>query len=146
MNTIRQITAEETYIVRQEVLRKGQPPESCRFDGDELPTTVHLGLFDNGMLAGIVTVLDHGNPVFGTGKAFQLRGMAVRTTHQMKGFGAALLSGAEAFVKTEGGTVVWFNARTTAVGFYEKAGYQKNGPAFEIGNVGPHYMMFKAIL
>ncbi|AWI24677.1 GNAT family N-acetyltransferase [Flavobacterium pallidum] len=146
MNTITQITAEETYPVRHEVLRKGKPLESCRFDGDELETTVHFGLYENLELAGVVTVLENGNPVFEAERQFQVRGMAVLEQHQKKGFGDNLLTAAEDYIKGKHGRLIWFNARIGAAGFYEKAGYKKNGPAFEIPNVGPHYVMHKEVL
>jgi hypothetical protein len=34
---ISQIHAVDTYRVRQAVLRKGMPEETCRFEGDNLP-------------------------------------------------------------------------------------------------------------
>ncbi|OYU80480.1 MAG: GNAT family N-acetyltransferase [Flavobacterium sp. BFFFF1] len=143
MIEIRQITALETHPIRQEVLRKGKPPESCQFDGDDFPTTVHLGLYHNQELAGIVTLLENSHPDFFTAKQFQLRGMAVLEQCQNGGFGALLLKAAEDFAWGQDANRIWFNARVTAVGFYEKAGYKKNGPPFEIENVGPHYLMYK---
>jgi len=47
MIQIKEIPSKETYIVRQPVLRKGKPIESCIFEGDDLETTYHFGLFDN---------------------------------------------------------------------------------------------------
>ncbi|WP_227871652.1 hypothetical protein [Flavobacterium kingsejongi] len=41
--TIKKITSEATYAVRQPVLRAGMPLESCIFDGDDLNTTEHFG-------------------------------------------------------------------------------------------------------
>jgi GNAT superfamily N-acetyltransferase len=146
MKTIRQITAIETYPVRHEVLRKGKPLESCSFDGDELQTTVHFGLYENGVLAGVVTVLESQHAIFDAAKQYQIRGMAVLEQHQKKGFGEELLLAAEAYIKSNKAELIWFNARVGAAGFYEKAGYKKNGPAFEIENVGPHYIMYKEVL
>jgi hypothetical protein len=36
---------------------------------------------------------------------------------------------------------VWCNARTPAVGFYEKLGFSTIGEEFELPPIGPHYLM-----
>ncbi len=146
MKIIRTITALETYPVRHEVLRKGRALESCHFDGDDLLTTVHFGLYENEELAAILTILESRNPAFKSDLQFQLRGMAVRESHQKKGYGEELLRTTEEYLKNQHGKLIWFNARVSAVGFYEKCGYKKSGPLFEIENVGPHYLMYKEIL
>ncbi len=71
--------------------------------------------------------------------------MAVLATHQKKGFGEALVQTAEEFCKKQTATLIWFNARSTAVGFYQKMGYEKSGSEFEIHDVGPHFLMFKTL-
>jgi hypothetical protein len=38
---------------------------------------------------------------------------------------------------------MWFNARETAIGFYEKSKYQKVGDGFKIADIGIHYVLFK---
>ena len=43
MPVVKKITALETYTVRQEVLRKGKPIETCHFIGDDATTTTHFG-------------------------------------------------------------------------------------------------------
>lgn len=45
MPNIKKITDLETYSVRHVVLRKGKPIETCRFEGDDLPSTSHFGYF-----------------------------------------------------------------------------------------------------
>lgn len=56
MAIIKKIATTETYPVRLPVLRKGKPVESCRFDGDDLKTTLHFGLFLDQELVGIVSL------------------------------------------------------------------------------------------
>lgn len=143
MQKISEITALETYAVRHAVLRKGKPIESCRFEGDDLATTKHFGLFENEELAGIVSVFESKSEIFDAEKQFQLRGMAVLDLHQKKGFGEKLLQAAENYIARESGELIWFNAREIAVGFYERNGYKKAGNLFEIPGVGPHFVMCK---
>ena len=42
MEIIKNISANETFLVRHPVLRAGKPIENCKFDGDELETTQHF--------------------------------------------------------------------------------------------------------
>jgi ribosomal protein S18 acetylase RimI-like enzyme len=145
MNIIKEIPSKETYIVRQPVLRKGKPIESCIFEGDDLETTHHFGLYNNQDLTGIISLFDKINPIFAEKSQAQIRGMAVLETHQKKGFGEALVMHCETYCNENKVDLIWFNARTAAVGFYRKMGYQPLGEPFDIKDVGEHYLMFKKL-
>ena len=142
---ITQISAAETYAVRQPVLRSGKSVESCAFPGDLLPTTRHFGLWADNTLSAVVTVLQNNLPAFVDSAQFQIRGMAVLHGCQKHGFGTELLEFTENYIKTKGGNLVWFNARIAALGFYTKSGYLIYGDAFEIAEIGTHYRMFKKL-
>lgn len=143
MNIIKEILSNETYSVRQPVLRKGKPIETCVFEGDDLETTHHFGLFNDENLTGIISLYDKINPIFAEQNQAQIRGMAVLETHQKKGFGEALVKHCETYCKANKADLIWFNARTAAVGFYKKMDYQPLGEPFEIKDVGEHYLMYK---
>ncbi|MDH4403131.1 MAG: GNAT family N-acetyltransferase [Flavobacterium sp.] len=145
MIEIKKITAFETIIVRHPVLRPGRPIESCHFDGDDMPTTSHFGLFLENQLAGVISAFKAQNKLFSEENQYQIRGMAVLSEFQKKGFGEQLLQYCENEIRLKSGNLIWFNARETALGFYEKSGYEILGDQFEIPNVGPHYILFKAI-
>ena len=144
-HSIQEITATRTYPVRQLVLRAGKPIESCHFVGDELPSTHHFGYFTANQLLGVISLFEAENVTFSEQKSFQIRGMAVLESHQKKGIGEALVREAETFCKKQKTTLIWFNARTSAVGFYKKMGYEIVGSEFEIKEVGPHFLMYKKI-
>lgn len=141
---LKEITITEAFSVRHPVLREGKPLESCHFEGDDLATTKHFGYFNNNNLIGIISVFKKDN-VFFEQSQFQIRGMAVLTTHQKKGIGAALVRLAEQYIESQKGRLIWMNARIIAVEFYEKSGYQIIGNSFEIPEIGTHYVMFKNI-
>ena len=145
MIQIKEIPSKETYIVRQPVLRKGKPIESCIFEGDDLETTHHFGLFENNNLTGIISLFDQCNIIFADNNQAQIRGMAVLETHQKKGFGEALVKYCEAYCTENNVDLIWFNARTAAVGFYKKMNYQTIGEPFDIKDVGEHSLMFKKL-
>jgi len=143
MAIIKKIATTETYPVRLPVLRKGKPVESRRFDGDDLETTLHFGLFLDQELVGIVSLFQKKALFSWKKKQFQIRGMAVLDNHRKKDFGKALIIQCEEECKNQGADLIWFNARMEACGFYEKMGYQKTGTAFAIPDVGEHIIMFK---
>lgn len=145
MKIIKEITALETFPVRHPVLRKGKPLESCHFDGDNLETTRHFGLFTADDLIGIISVFENGSNFFQEKNQFQIRGMAILEGHQKKGHGEDLIRHAEKYIRARKGNLIWFNARIVAAGFYEKLGYAISGNPFEIADVGTHYVMFKKL-
>lgn len=145
MEIIKKINSSETYSVRQPVLRAGKSIESCRFDGDDLPSTQHFGLYYSNKLVGVVSVFSKINPIFNSPNQFQIRGMAILSEFQKSGFGEKLLKQCETYIKSQKGTLIWFNARITAVSFYEKSHYKKIGDSFSIPEIGPHYLMKKEI-
>jgi ribosomal protein S18 acetylase RimI-like enzyme len=145
MITIRNITANETYPVRHSVLRKGQPITSCCFEGDELNTTKHYGLFENDALQGIISLYKNANRQFEATKQIQIRGMAVLEHNQGKGFGKELVQYCENLLTESDCQLIWFNARENAIGFYQKLGYNIQGEAFDIEGIGKHYVMLKKL-
>lgn len=142
---IKKISFNKTFVVRHPVLRANRPVEECYFEGDELPSTAHFGLFDQEKLIGVVSVFEKNHPNFNEEKMYQIRGMALLKEYQNKDLGTLLIHEVENFVKELKGVIIWFNAREKAVNFYKKNNYQVMGSIFDIPNVGPHYLMFKNI-
>ncbi|WP_163398236.1 GNAT family N-acetyltransferase [Flavobacterium fluviatile] len=145
MTLIKEISAKETFIVRHPVLRKGKPVETCVFEGDDLETTHHFGLFDNSDLIGIISLFIKTNPIFAQNLQAQIRGMAILESHQKKGFGEALVKYCEEYCLANQFELIWFNARVSAVGFYKKTGYETIGDSFNIPEIGEHYLMYKKL-
>ena len=146
MHYIKEIAATETHLIRHAVLRIDKPLETCRFEGDVLESTKHFGLFAEGQRRGIVSLYETNSPLFETNNQFQLRGMAVLHEYHKLGYGKCLLRHCEEFIESKGGALIWFNARIIAVGFYVKMGYEIFGDAFEVSDVGQHYVMHKTII
>lgn len=145
MKEIKKISSRDTFLVRQPILREGKPIESCQFDGDDLKTTTHFGLFIDKNIIGVLSVFKNNNVIFNTENQFQIRGMAILKKFQRKGFGDELVKHSEEHVKSQFGKLIWFNARESAVPFYEKLGYIKIGEPFSIADIGIHYIMIKEI-
>ena len=143
--SIKIIDSKETYSVRHPILRKGKPLESCIFDGDDLETTFHLGLFSEEKLIGICTFLKKKYNVLSETHQYQLRGMAILNDFQGKGFGHIILKYGESLLKNKKAKIVWCNAREVAVNFYKKSNYKIIGESFDVKGIGLHYTMFKQL-
>ncbi|MFC7774332.1 GNAT family N-acetyltransferase [Flavobacterium sp. GCM10027622] len=139
------IPSELTYIVRQPVLRPGKPIESCHFEGDDLHTTIHFGLYKDSVLVGVVSVFEAKNNHFESETQYQVRGMAILDSEQQKGYGNFLMAEVEKLAKNNKVKIIWFNARESAVNFYKKLDYQIFGTAFDVVGIGTHYIMWKQI-
>jgi GNAT superfamily N-acetyltransferase len=143
---IRPITAEETIPLRHAILRAGLPRETAIFPGDEAVSSRHFGAFAEGQFMGVATI--HFVPLLDQpdfDSAYQLRGMA--TTEDMRGQGAgrALVEACVEAARRAGAQWIWCNARTPAVGFYAKYGFQTAGGIFDIPTAGPHVRMLRAL-
>lgn len=141
---IREISAEETYKVRQQVLRPGKPIRDCFFEGDLEAEAFHLGYFIGEQLAGVATYVPRKNDFFDTPFQYQLRGMAVLPEFRKMQIGEKLLFKGEEILKNKDREILlWFNAREVAVDFYKKYGYRTIGNSFMIPNVCMHIVMYK---
>ena len=140
---VKKIPFNKTFAVRHPVLRAGMPVETCYFEGDELPTTTHFGLFLEEKLLGVLSVFKNECPIIESKKAYQYRGMAILAPYQNKKYGVLLLDAANTWVAEEQGDLIWFNAREKAIGFYKRNGFTIFGTVFDIANIGPHVLMFK---
>jgi predicted GNAT family N-acyltransferase len=143
MIEIKNISPEQTYDIRLEVLRKGIDLP-VQFSGDNDSETFHLGVFENTRLVGISSFMKTNNSHFGT-KQYQLRGMATISETRGKGYGKALLKYAIEMLKDKKMTILWCNAREVALEFYLKLGFKIKGESFDIPKIGIHYVLYKEL-
>lgn len=139
MIRIKKISAEESYPIRLEVLRK-EIDLPFKFKGDEDLDTFHLGAFDKNDLIAVSSFMKSSNEKFKV-EQYQLRGMATLIESQGLGAGKLMMQEAINLLKEMNVDVLWCNARVKAVEFYKKQGLQTHGEVFEIPLVGPHYLM-----
>jgi ribosomal protein S18 acetylase RimI-like enzyme len=152
---IKAIAPEETLHLRREMLRPDRPIEESIYDGDEARTTQHWGALVDNALVAIASLYPEPLPESVTPPAavanveaqrfWRLRGMAVSPQFQGQGYGAQLLKHCLHSVAEHGGSVLWCNARSVAVGFYRGAGFEISGDEFVIPGVGPHYVMLRPV-
>ncbi len=143
MQNITEIAALDTYSLRHPVLREGKPITTCQFIGDDLATTFHFGYFIENELIGVISLFKTAHNLFDQKDQYQIRGMAVIEKHRNKGIAKSLVLFCEDFCKNLKCNFIWLNARTSAIAFYEKLEYHKQGDLFEITNAGEHILMYK---
>lgn len=143
MNSIKKISAEETYLIRKKVLRKNiDLPYKLKGDFDE--NSIHFGAFKDSEIVGVVSFMEFSTDVI-EGFQYQLRGMATLSEVRGEGFGQLLIAKGAEVLKEKGVKNVWCNAREVAIGFYKKNGFTIIGDLFYIEKVGVHYKMVKKL-
>ncbi len=135
----RRATIEEILPLRHRILRDGLPLEAARFEGDDASGTRHYAARHGDTIVTCLTLMPSswdGHP------AWQLRGMATDSHEQGRGVGKALLQYAvDDATGDEPGRILWCNARTPAIGFYERLGWQVVSEPFDVPTAGPHVKM-----
>lgn len=139
------INATDTYDIRHMMLRNGRPRQEVVFPKDEDEQTFHLGAFFEGKLVSVASFYFENHPDLPDEYQYRLRGMATIPEFQHKGHSSALLKIAFPIIKQNLCSLLWCNARTSAMGYYQKVGFEKVGEEFDIPTVGPHVLMFKKI-
>lgn len=142
---IKEVDVAVILPIRQKVLREGKPIEMCKMPGDNLESSVHLGLYCENELTGIASLMVDAHPDFPDLSQLRLRGMAVLPKFQKKKLGELLIEETVTIAEKNHANLLWFNAREAAVGFYEKFGFSVKGNRFFIEDVGNHFLMYKKL-
>jgi GNAT superfamily N-acetyltransferase len=139
---IRRLQAQETYSIRQRILRPGLPIEESRFAGDDDEGTIHLGAMREGELVCVASFLREAHAKFaGAVDPYRLRGMATLEAWQGRGAGAEVIFAGFALLLERDCALLWCNAREKAVRFYERLGLSIHSERFDLPGIGPHYVM-----
>jgi ribosomal protein S18 acetylase RimI-like enzyme len=140
------IPPEEVLPLRSLVLRDGKPYELCVFDGDGRPDTFHLGLIDeeDDLPKSVLTAFPQARDGF-IGLGYQLRGMATHPDFQGKGLGNQLVNFLIVYLRGQGVSYVWCNARKVAFRFYQNLGFEFISDDFEVPGIGIHRAMYLQI-
>ncbi|HWL38229.1 MAG TPA: GNAT family N-acetyltransferase [Frankiaceae bacterium] len=137
MTETRVVDPEVTLDLRQRVLRPHQTPEQVRAQGDGLPG---IAVFSDGEVVACASVRPEPMPGDPRDGDWRLRGMASDPAVRGHGYGAVALRAALDYARERGARRVWCNARTGALGFYERHGFTVVGEEFDLPDAGPHYL------
>jgi GNAT superfamily N-acetyltransferase len=138
------IEAAHTHDLRRRVLRDGHA-EHLVFPEDDRPGAFHLGgwLVHGGPLVAVASFSPEPTPHRPGRRAARLRGMVTEPGNQGQGLGRGLLEEALRRLRAGGIEVLWANARDSAIGFYERLGFEVIGEGFLAGPAGdiPHHIV-----
>lgn len=118
---IEQVRPDLTWRIRHAAMYPDQPYDTVKLknDGDGL----HFALFAGDQLVSVVSL-------FNEGTVYQFRKFATIPQFQGKGYGSLLLQHLISYVRPLGATMLWCNARSTAIPFYTKFGFSETEERF----------------
>jgi GNAT superfamily N-acetyltransferase len=135
------VPAPVTYPLRQQVLRPHQALDQVAFPGDDDADSACWAATVDGEVTGVVSVLRQPPPWAPDVQSWRLRGMATDERRRRLGIGAALLAEVVGHVRARGGGLLWCHARTPAVSFYRRGGFETRGEPWVDPDIGPHIAM-----
>ncbi|MEG3221731.1 GNAT family N-acetyltransferase [Vibrio gigantis] len=123
---IKQISATAVLAVRHQVLWPDKPMSFCRVPDDDQAT--HYGAFVGEMLVCVASIYIQGHEA-------RLRKFATLPEFQGQGIGSNIIEHSISNLKDLNIRYFWCDARTTALGFYQKFGMAAEGSEFEKSGV-----------
>lgn len=142
----REIVLLETDAVsplRRQILRPHQRVFECSHPSDYTHDALHVGATVAGHLASVATIAREPFGEDPSDTDWRVRGMATLPEAHGLGLGGLLLETCIKHAEQRGARLIWCNARTPAVGFYRRFGFEVHGTEFQLPNIGPHYVMVK---
>jgi predicted GNAT family N-acyltransferase len=127
-----------SVVLRNEVLRRPLGLELTDAELERERSDFHLVCEEDGELVGCLVLAPQGNA------EIKMRQVAVSPHARGQGIGRALTEFAEEFSRQRGFTRMTLHARSNAVPFYEKLGYERTGDEFEEVTI-PHWSMHKSL-
>ena len=126
MAVLREVELDTLLELRERVLTPGHPgrPVVWPYDND---SAAHYGMFDDALLVGCVSLTPQQMPLRPAAQPYHLHSMAVEPAHQGKGMGRLILAMVLEPVRARGADLIWATARPSAVGFYQRCGFEVGG-------------------
>lgn len=123
---VEKLSLEEVLPIRQEVLWSDKPLSYCYVDGDE--TAQHFGIKIHGEVVCVASIYRDKDTA-------RLRKFATKSAFQRQGLGTLVLDFLVEYLQSQGITLLWFDARETAIPFYKKKGFTVQGERFYKGGI-----------
>lgn len=126
-----ELTWQDTIPVRHQVLWPNELPEFCIVEGDQ--EALHFGVIVDNIIVSVASLYIDANSA-------RLRKFATLSAYQGKGVGSSLLKHLIQKLKEQGVNYLWFDARKSALSFYNRFDFQASGDVFYKNEV-PYYNM-----
>ncbi len=126
--------------LRAAVLRGGDTAAAV-WSLDDHPEAVHLAACVGEELLGVTSYVPDPLPEEASDSGWRLRGVAVREDARGQGIGSALVAAVvrRALTLPNPPQLLWCNARTSALSFWERAGFDIVGEEFVTDTGIPHF-------
>lgn len=118
---IQKVNTNQILDIRHRVLWPDRSPDFVKVDEDD--SGFHFGLYFNQKLVSVISL-------FAVGDSIRFRKFATLPEFQGKGLGSRLLEHAIDFAIQNQYASIWCDARTSALGFYERFGFRKFSAPF----------------
>jgi GNAT superfamily N-acetyltransferase len=147
---VEEVAAADVLLLRSVVLRPGLPLEASQYAQDDDPDAHHLAVrLGDGRIVGCATYFPDpwpGDELSLAGPTWRLRGMATAPEVRGTGTGGVLLAAGIDLVRRVGAVLLWCNARTTAIGFYERYAFRIEPEEFYEGPLQiPHHRAWRPV-
>ena len=119
---IQLVGLDDIWAMRQSVMYPHESLQFVQLEDDE--RGLHWGLYLEGELVSVISVFEKQGSV-------QFRKFATKTNMQGKGYGTALLQYVMGHAVTSNKKNIWCNARTSAIGMYQKFGMKAVGDTWQ---------------
>lgn len=133
---VRSISAADTYALRHTVLWPHKPLAAVKLVDDA--EGQHFGVYVGGELVSVISL-------FFSGDEARFRKFATGTAWQGKGIGSTLLRHTIDAAREAGARMIWCDARSSALSFYERFGMKAEGEVFYKGEV-PYLVMRRSLV
>ena len=131
---------DESVRLRDEILRK---PLGLEYSPEQLAgeyMDLHIGAYNvNLELIGSLILSESEDEGW-----YKMRQVAVKANLQGQGIGKAMVEHCHVWAKDKGKKGIFCHARDTAIPFYERLGYAREGELFYEVNI-PHFKMRKSL-
>ena len=116
-----ELSWEDTIPIRHNVLWPNEAPEYCMVDGDE--QALHFGIKKNDQLVCVASIYLERTSA-------RLRKFATLNQFQGQGIGSFMLRHLIEKLKKKDVNYFWFDARESAMSFYNRLGFKSEGELF----------------
>ena len=122
---IREITAEQTWLLRRDALNPGKPVPTTLDPRDTVEGARHLGWFEGDRPLGVGSISRHPLTLQPEAIAWFVRGMSVARGQRSRGIGSQILDALIGYAAGhDPGGLAWCHARIPAESFYRRHGFR----------------------
>lgn len=132
---IKPLTWQQTIPIRHQVLWPNECPSYCQVEGDD--QALHFGVFLHGELSCVASI-------YLNNQSARLRKFATLPTCQGKGVGSCMLNYLIDRLTELDVNYFWFDARESAMAFYNRFGFKAEGQRFYKNGVA-YFKMYRPL-